>query len=113
MRRNGSGSLARDPYNRREVRIGLESVVLNPGGWIAWLIVGLLAGAIAGRLVRGRGYGCLVDIIVGIVGSFIGGIVVGLFVPGTAYGFIGSLIVAILGAVILLAVLRLLSPRRA
>ena len=48
-----------------------------------------------------------------VVGSFIGGIVVGIFVPGTVYGFIGSLVVAILGAVILLGVLRLLSPRRA
>lgn len=91
----------------------LDSVILHPGGWLAWLIVGLLAGAIAGRLVRGHGYGCLVDVIVGIVGAFIGGIVVGLFVPGTSYGFIGSLVVAILGAVILLAVLRLLSPKRA
>jgi len=93
--------------------IVLDSVILNPGGWIAWLIVGLLAGAIAGRLVRGRGYGCLVDIIVGVIGAFIGGILVGFFVPGTAFGFIGSLIVATLGAVILLSILRLLSPRRA
>jgi uncharacterized membrane protein YeaQ/YmgE (transglycosylase-associated protein family) len=95
------------------VGIGLDRVILNPGGWISWLVIGLLAGAIAGRLVRGRGYGCLVDIIVGIIGAFIGGIVVGFFVPGTAFGFIGSLIVATLGAVLLLAVLRLLSPRRA
>ena len=88
-------------------------VVLNPGGWLSWLIVGLLAGAIAGTLVRGRGYGCLVDIVVGIVGSFIGGTVVGFFLPGTVYGFVGSLIVAILGAVLLLAFVRLLTPNRA
>ena len=85
--------------------------MLNPGGWFAWLVIGLLAGAIAGLLVRGRGYGCLVDIIVGILGAFIGGIIVGLFLPGTAFGFIGSLIVATLGAAILLAFLRLLSPK--
>jgi uncharacterized membrane protein YeaQ/YmgE (transglycosylase-associated protein family) len=101
------------PYNHGEVPLVLASVALNPGGWLAWLVVGLLAGAIAGMLVRGRGYGCLVDIVVGIVGAFIGGIVVGLFLPGTAFGFIGSLIVAILGAVLLLAVLRLLTPGRA
>src|SRR5215470_2941055 len=100
------------PYNLSEVHIALASVVLEPGGWFAWLVVGLLAGAIAGVLVRGRGYGCLVDIVVGIVGSFIGGIVVGFFVPGTAFGFIGSLIVAILGAVLLLTFIRLLSPKR-
>ena len=93
--------------------IALASVILNPGGWFAWLIVGLLAGAIAGTLVRGRGYGCLVDVVVGIIGSFIGGIVVGIFLPGTAFGFVGSLIVAILGAVLLLAVIRLVAPGRA
>ena len=82
------------------------------GGWFAWLVVGLLAGAIAGTLVRGRGYGCLVDIVVGIIGAFIGGIVVGLFLPGTAVGFFGTLIVAVLGAVLLLAVLRLVTPGR-
>jgi uncharacterized membrane protein YeaQ/YmgE (transglycosylase-associated protein family) len=95
------------------VSIALDAVVLNPGGWLAWLIVGLLAGAIAGTLVRGRGYGCLVDIVVGIVGSFIGGIVVGFFMPGTAFGFVGSLVVAVLGAVLLLAFVRLLSAGRA
>lgn len=90
----------------------MASVALEPGGWFAWLVVGLLAGAIAGTLVRGRGYGCLVDIVVGIIGAFVGGIVVGFFLPGTAVGFVGTLIVAVLGAVLLLAVLRLLSPGR-
>jgi uncharacterized membrane protein YeaQ/YmgE (transglycosylase-associated protein family) len=94
------------------VRIALASVALEPGGWLAWLVVGLLAGAIAGTLVRGRGYGCLVDIVVGILGAFIGGIVVGFFLPGTAVGFVGTLIVAVLGSVLLLGVLRLLSPGR-
>ncbi|HXM58459.1 MAG TPA: GlsB/YeaQ/YmgE family stress response membrane protein [Candidatus Dormibacteraeota bacterium] len=93
--------------------MALASVVLNPGGWFAWLIVGLLAGAIAGRLVRGGGYGCLVDVIVGIIGAFIGGLVVGFFLPQTQFGFFGSLVVAILGAVLLLGFIRLISPRRA
>ena len=93
----------------------LLAVVLNPsGGFLAWILIGLIAGAVAGRLVRGRGYGCIVDIIVGLVGAFIGGLLVSAFVPVTqVYGFVGSLIVAILGAVILLAFLRLLTPRRA
>jgi len=90
----------------------MASVALEPGGWFAWLVVGLLAGAIAGTLVRGRGYGCLVDIVVGILGAFIGGLVVGLFLPGTVTGFVGTLVVAVLGAVLLLGVLRLLSPGR-
>ena len=100
------------PYNHGEVNVVHASVVLNPGGWFAWLVVGLIAGAAAGMLVRGRGYGCLVDIIVGILGAFIGGFVVGLFLPGTAFGFFGTVIVGILGAVLLLGFIRLVSPRR-
>lgn len=102
----------RRPYNHGEMHVVHASAVLNPGGWFAWLIVGLIAGAVAGILVRGRGYGCLVDVIVGIIGAFIGGIVVGFFLPGTAFGFFGTVIVAILGAVLLLSVIRLVSPRR-
>jgi len=86
--------------------------ILNPGGWLAWLVIGLLAGAIAGRVVRGRGYGCLLDIVIGVLGAFIGGAVVSLFVPENTYGFIGTLLVATLGAIILLAFVRLLSPSR-
>lgn len=96
----------------REVSIYLAGALLNPGGFLAWLVIGLLAGAIAGRLVRGRGYGCLMDIVVGVIGSFIGGIVIGFFLPASTFGFIGTLIVATLGAVILLAFIRVLSPRR-
>ena len=84
---------------------------LNPGGVLSWLLIGLVAGALAGRVVRGRGFGCLVDIVVGLAGAFIGGILVGAFVPGV-FGFWGSLIVAFIGAVVLLAVLRLLSGNR-
>lgn len=84
--------------------------MFNPGGWLAWLVIGLLAGAIAGRIVRGRGYGCLLDIFIGVLGAFIGGVVVSLFVPQNTYGFIGTLIVATLGAIVLLAFVRLLSP---
>ena len=53
-------------------------VALNPGGSIAWLIVGLIAGFLAGQVMRGGGYGIIGDIIVGIVGAFIGGFVASL-----------------------------------
>jgi uncharacterized membrane protein YeaQ/YmgE (transglycosylase-associated protein family) len=90
----------------------LAAVVLVPGGILGWIVIGLLAGAIASRLVRGRGLGCLMDLVVGVVGAFIGGFVLSLFVPNTQiYGFIGSLLVAILGAVILLAAVRLIARR--
>ncbi|MBO0705903.1 MAG: GlsB/YeaQ/YmgE family stress response membrane protein [Candidatus Dormibacteraeota bacterium] len=82
---------------------------LQPGGVIAWIVIGLLAGAISGRLVRGRGYGCLIDIVVGIVGAFVGGFIISLFFPRTEFGFIGSLLVAIGGAAVLLILLRLIT----
>ena len=84
---------------------------LQPGGVIAWLLIGLIAGAVAGRVVRGRGYGCIVDILVGVAGAFIGGALLGGFIQGTA-GFWESLVVALIGAIALLAALNLLTGRR-
>jgi uncharacterized membrane protein YeaQ/YmgE (transglycosylase-associated protein family) len=82
-------------------------VYLEPGGIIAWLIVGLVAGALAGRVVSGRGYGCVVDIVLGIAGAFIGGFLLSSFIHGTV-GFWESIIVAFIGACVLLAVIRLI-----
>jgi uncharacterized membrane protein YeaQ/YmgE (transglycosylase-associated protein family) len=90
----------------------IGNVVLDPGSWIAWIIVGLIAGAIAGRIVAGRGLGCLADIVVGVIGAFIGGFVVSLFIHGTTFGFLGSILVAVIGAVLFLAILRGLSGGR-
>jgi len=84
---------------------------LQPGSIIAWLVIGLLAGTISGLIVRGRGFGCLLDIVVGIVGAFIGGLVVSLALPHTTFGFFGSLVVAIAGALVLLIILRLVFGR--
>lgn len=86
---------------------------LEPGSLLAWLVVGLIAGAIASRVVAGRGFGCLADIVVGVAGALIGGYLLGaLFgVTGTV-GFFGSIIVAFLGAAILLALLKALSGGR-
>jgi uncharacterized membrane protein YeaQ/YmgE (transglycosylase-associated protein family) len=47
-----------------------------PRGLLAWLFLGLVAGWLAGKLSRGRGYGCITDIILGLIGSFIGGWVI-------------------------------------
>lgn len=82
-------------------------LILNPGGVIAWLAVGLLAGAIAGRLARGRGYGCLPDIILGLIGAFVGGLIVSAFVNSNkTAGFFGTLGVAVLGALVLIIAVR-------
>ena len=89
----------------------IAQMVLRPGGVVAWLFVGLLAGWLAGVLVRGRGYGCLVDTVLGLVGSFIGGLVFSFFVEGES-GFWGSIGIAFIGACILIAIARVLAPRR-
>jgi uncharacterized membrane protein YeaQ/YmgE (transglycosylase-associated protein family) len=86
-------------------------IVLNPGGIIAWLIVGLIGGWLAGLFMRGSGYGVIGDIIVGLIGSVIGGLVFSLLVQGEA-GFWGSIAVAFLGACILVALIRALAPSR-
>jgi uncharacterized membrane protein YeaQ/YmgE (transglycosylase-associated protein family) len=74
---------------------------------IAWLIIGAIAGWLAGTLVKGGGFGLLVDIIVGIVGAFVGGWLAGLLGISLGAGWIGSIITATIGAVILLFVVRL------
>jgi len=86
---------------------------LDPGNLLAWLIVGLIAGAIASRVVAGRGFGCVADIVVGVAGALIGGYLLGaLFGVSGSVGFLGSIIVAFLGAALLLAILKALSGGR-
>jgi uncharacterized membrane protein YeaQ/YmgE (transglycosylase-associated protein family) len=81
-------------------------------GIIFWLIIGGIAGALAGRIVDGGGFGIVVDIIVGIVGAFIGGWLGGVLGLHLGGGIIGSLITALIGAVILLFIVRLFSRGR-
>lgn len=83
-------------------------------GLLAWIIVGLIAGWLAGQVMRGGGYGLVGDIIVGIIGAVIGG-----FLAGTLFGIpdavnginVVSILVAFIGAVILIAILRALPGR--
>jgi len=75
---------------------------------IIWLIVGAIAGWLAGMMVKGGGFGLIGDIVVGIVGAFIAGWLlprIGLFIGG---GFIADVINAFIGAVILLVIIRLI-----
>ena len=84
-------------------------------GILAWIVVGLVAGWLASRVMRGGGYGLIGDIIVGIVGAVIGGFLAAalLNMPNPVNGInVTSILVAFLGAVILLAILRAVSGRR-
>jgi uncharacterized membrane protein YeaQ/YmgE (transglycosylase-associated protein family) len=75
---------------------------------IAWIVIGLIAGWIAGLISRGRGFGCLGNIILGLIGAVLGGWIfskLGIFGGGTIY----SLAAATVGAVVLVAIARLFS----
>jgi uncharacterized membrane protein YeaQ/YmgE (transglycosylase-associated protein family) len=82
------------------------------GALIGWLVIGALAGWIAGKLMKGGGFGLVGNIIVGIVGAVVGGLVFDILGFEMDDGFVGSLITAVLGAVILLWIVRLLLLRK-
>lgn len=86
-------------------------MALEPGGIVAWLIVGLVAGWLAGKFMKGSGYGLLGDILVGIVGAFVGGLLAGMLGFRGEAGFIGSIVIAFIGAVVLIALIRALPGR--
>lgn len=82
-------------------------------GWLAWIIIGAIAGWLASIVMKtNRNQGLLIDIIVGIIGAIIGGFVFNLLgAPGVTGFNVYSLIVAVIGAVILLAILRAVGGR--
>jgi len=84
---------------------------LAPGGIIAWIVIGLLAGWLAGVIMPGRGFGFVGDLIIGLVGAFLGGLIMDLLVPDATFGFWGSLLVALIGACILVAILHAIAGR--
>jgi uncharacterized membrane protein YeaQ/YmgE (transglycosylase-associated protein family) len=79
-----------------------------PDGPIAWIIVGLLAGALAGVFVPGRErMGCIGTLVVGLIGGLLGGwLWVEVLNMGEPTGFLGALVVAVLGTILVLLVLR-------
>ena len=79
-------------------------------GIIGWIIIGIIAGWIAEKVMK-RNHGLLTNLIVGVVGALLGGFLAGLLGLG-ASGFIGSLVIATLGAIVLLAIVGALRGRR-
>jgi len=80
---------------------------MHGSGILVLLLVGLVAGWLAGQIVRGRGFGLIGDLIVGVIGAFIGNWIfasLGIFI---GMGLIGAVISATIGAVILVAIIRL------
>jgi uncharacterized membrane protein YeaQ/YmgE (transglycosylase-associated protein family) len=82
---------------------------------IAWIVLGLIAGWLAGTIMRGSGYGIIGDIVLGIIGAIIGGWITGAVLGrDMVNGFnIETLIVAVIGAIVLIAISRLFTGSRA
>src|SRR5215469_4729114 len=86
-------------------------VVQYERGLIGWILIGLIAGWLAGKIARGAGYGCITDIILGLVGSILGGwLFMKLGILGG--GFLYSLAAATVGAVILVTIVHLFTGSR-
>ena len=86
-------------------------VVQYERGLIGWIVIGLIAGWLAGKISRGAGYGCVTDIILGLIGSVLGGwlfMKLGIF----GGGFLVSLAAATVGAVIIVSVVHLFAGNR-
>ncbi len=74
---------------------------------IIWLVVGAVAGWLAGTIVKGGGFGLIGDIIVGIIGAFVGGWLAGVFHVHVGTGIVAAIVTATVGAAVLLLLLRL------
>src|ERR1700710_1828806 len=81
-----------------------RSTTLTSVGWIGYIIIGAIAGWLAGKIVKGAGSGLLMNIVIGIVGALIGGFLLSFFLDTAAGGWWFTLFTAILGSVILLAI---------
>ena len=80
---------------------------MNSHSLIAWLVIGAIAGWLAGTFVKGGGFGLIGDIVVGIIGAFIGGWLAGVLHIHVGTGWISAIITAAVGAGLLLVILRL------
>ena len=93
--------LAANTFSQQSIGVWFQT-----HGAVSWLLLGLVAGWLAGKIARGRGFGCIADIVLGLIGSYIGGwIFVRLGIFGG--GFLYSLAAATLGAVILVSIAHL------
>ena len=76
--------------------------------FIWFILIGLVAGWLAGKVMGSGGYGVIGDIVVGVIGALIGGFIFGMLGISAGGGLIGSLVVATIGAIILLYLVRLI-----
>ncbi len=80
-------------------------------GWMYWILVGLIAGWLTGKITRGAGFGCLGNVLLGLVGAFLGGWILSRL--GVVFlGPFGAIAAATLGAVLLVSLATLFAGRR-
>lgn len=82
----------------------VHPIVIQPGSLVGWILLGLLAGWIAGLITRGHGFGCLGNVAIGLIGAVVGGWLFSLIGFIGFVGFLGSLLIAVAGAALVLAV---------
>jgi len=83
-------------------------------GIIAWIIIGVIAGWLTGKIMKGSGFGFWMDMVIGLIGAVVGGFLathLGMAGPGQ-HGLVISIIIAVIGAVILTVLVRLISGGR-
>ncbi|WP_273736119.1 GlsB/YeaQ/YmgE family stress response membrane protein [Mycolicibacterium septicum] len=88
-----------------------RSSTLTSVGWIGYIIIGAIAGWIAGKIVDGGGQGILMNIVVGVIGALVGGFLLSFFLNTAGGGWWFTLFTAILGSVILLWLVGLVRNR--
>jgi uncharacterized membrane protein YeaQ/YmgE (transglycosylase-associated protein family) len=102
------------PYQGKDEIMTLAALILadinlSASNVLWWLLVGLVAGFLASRVMSGGGYGLIGDIVVGLIGAFIGGLLAGFLGIGGSSSLIVSIVIAFIGACILLAIIHAVS----
>jgi uncharacterized membrane protein YeaQ/YmgE (transglycosylase-associated protein family) len=84
-------------------------MVLDPQSLLIWIVIGAVAGWLAGQIMRGGGYGLIGDVIVGILGAVIAGALFPRLGLATGSGLLGTILAATIGACLLIFILRLIN----
>ena len=89
-----------------------RSTTLTSVGWLGYIVIGAIAGWIAGKIVKGSGSGILMNIVIGVIGALIGGYLLSFFFNTAAGGWWFTLFTAVIGSVILLWLVGLVRKTR-
>jgi len=89
-----------------------RSSILTSVGWISYIIIGAIAGWIAGKIVKGGGSGILMNIVIGVVGALVGGFLLSFFLNTAGGGWWFTLFTAVIGSVILLWIVGMVQKKK-